>query len=254
VWDNNVPAIDPAVGNTAAPTVPATYNESNEAFFGDCDTTNDAGHDFYGNDKLGTGLPFYVGEEDFNGVSPENKHEADWNFNFVDLARGDGLDDVPLPLYDGPAGIAGDGGVGFTGANAETGWYSPSVYASKLGPRTLKIDLEGGQVGLSRAWWLTFYAHVGSATTSRGLALPGGLGEYASWQCGGNDSGIHNGWNCDVNTWYKNQDGTSYPETFRFARPGDLFELRDVDCYDGSNAAGVPILPAGYGDEPCPTA
>ena len=236
--------VSPAPGNLDHPTLAGLVNHTVEGTQ-DCDTSNDFGHDLY---EPVSGIAF---ETDFNGVDPKNKREADWNFNVSGSGRG-----IQSALLSGPTPLAGTGGapgdLGF--GNNGMRWVSDSTFASKTGPRSVRVDLESGGVAIAPAYWLTFYANVGTATTGRGLAVPaGGAGVYGSWHCGDNDSGIHHGWNCDETTWYRNPDG-SYPDdpTGNLAKVGWAYKLRDVDCYDGRiGDTGVSVQPAFYGTEPC---
>ena len=104
---------------------------------------------------------------------------------------------------------------------------------------------------------LTFYGYVSTnAITAYGLTLPNGAstGVYGSPTCGGFSSGIHNGWQCDANLWYRDDAGNDIePESGYLgpapgaacgssprpiycvgARVGYAFNLRDIDCYDQS--------------------
>ena len=256
IWDCSAsPTAVPVVGNVwgPSPTVNtgAPPTEWSIAAFGnhtyegvdaveDCDPSNDEGRHFYG----------YF-EDDFNGIDPNNKTEADWNFGFVKETRG-GPPGGTI-FKPGTAGAPNaDGGIGWTGYQM-SGWYADSWWASKTGPNTVRPDLAGGSVGFAPAHVLTFYAFVSQQTTDRGFALPGTtLGTYGSWHCGSNTSGIHNGWNCDADIWYINPDG-SFPDDVTLAglaKPGWKYQLRDVDCYDGS-ILGLPTGGPALGPDAC---
>ncbi|HET6403247.1 MAG TPA: hypothetical protein VFH78_01265 [Candidatus Thermoplasmatota archaeon] len=234
------PGLGPAASDPTRFTVAGQYNATMEQVLQDCDTSNDFGHDFYNNF-----------ETDFNGVNPNNKTEADWNFNhqFTTTPRG-----FQSALLGGSAALAGtagapaDWGVGMGG----THWGSDSTWVSKTGPRSLRVDLASGGASIAPAYWLSFYAYVSENTTSRGFKTPGGEGVYGSWHCGSHTSGIHNGWNCDRAVWYINPDGTFPSGKSLLAHPGDPYNLRDVDCYDGRiGDLGIGIQPAYYGPEAC---
>lgn len=258
---HNVALFNPApgLGNTNDPTVPALLNHTNEGLEGEnlgdensgCDSSDDRGADFYG----ARCAVLCVGEADFNGVDPNNKHEADWNFGFVTSNRGG----APVSLL-GPVG--GPGNSGWNEGDLGTGWggsrwVSDSRWLSKPGPGVLRTDLDDPSdpsVSVAPAYWLTFYAHLGGATLARGFAIPGQTGYYGSWHCGTLTSGTPNGWNCDPDTWYVNPDGTLIPDDDNeLARLGETYQLRDVDCYDGSlGDTGLGVEPAFYGPSPCP--
>ena len=234
VWDCESPGTpvgpaqvyrpDPRLGD-APPTswtIPAFYNTTMEGVYPDeCDPSDDRTGGFYQ-------------EDDFLGVDPNNKTQADWNFQFAAGNRN-------LPVIG-----ANDGGLGWGG---HTGWYGDSLYLSKTGPNLVRASLDS--VTPAGAYWLTFYAHVGPTTTARGFTTTTGTGIYGSWHCGTQTTGIHNGWNCDPSTWYLNLDGTSVTPPYPYAYPGQAYEFRDVDCYDGSNMAGVALGVPAYGADPC---
>ena len=234
------------------PTVPAFVNSTQEGLNvlsgqEDCDTSNDDGHDFYGNNYV-----FYVGETDFNRVSTANKTNAAWNLQFLDFNRGELLlatvSNNPIavdnPVFGGYAGAANPTPFG-------SNWNSPSVLV-KAGPRTVRADLATGNVEIAPPTMFTFYGFVGQATLDRGFALPStSVGTYAEPQCGVETSGIHNGWNCDKTLWYRNPDGSPVPEPTPLARPGQKYQFRDTDCYDGRNGLGVAVGVTAYGATPC---
>ena len=227
-------------GNLQNPSVAGFVNHTHEGVraVDDCDTSNDFGHDVYSRNVAGLVVP----ETDFNGVDPNNKREANWNFATAQAARGN-------PLLPGAGSVAPDGGAGIGG----TRWVSSSTWGTKPGPRSVRVDLANADVGIAGAYWLTFYAKVGENTTARGFELPGGEGKYGSWACGSATTGILNGWNCNAAVWYQNPDGTFPNNKDALAQPGWTYQLRDVDCYDGRvAAAGVGVQPAFYGPDPCP--
>lgn len=250
------PASSP-IGNTQDPTVPALVNHTFEGADGDCDTSNDRGEDFYGN-----WATFYVGEEDFNGVDPRDKRQANWNFNHTNTSRGRPAtcvaENQAMPRTCSPTGSLAAGGAGADDGNhgvnlvnpSGVRWVSPSIWATKTGPALVRTT--AGSPALAGAYWLTFYAYVGEETISRGLQLPGGGGKYADWHCGLATSGTPRGWNCDASLWYLNPDGSKMPDDGFLARPGQPYNLRDVDCYDGGTNLGLGVGAAFYGSDPCP--
>lgn len=254
-----VPA-DPVNMDPTSWTVPGTLNATYEVLprtgaqdsnANDCNTANDRGEDFYGlveGDFQGTGIP---------------KTKSNWNFNFSTATRGS------LPVNFVPADVGGGGGAGAmptdagvellgTGCSAtscmQSSWGADS-YTSSYQPPILvtRADAETGEVGvdIAGAAWFTFYAHVGP-TIQGAFALPGGTSTYGAAQCGDNSDGIHSNWQCDSSLWYILPSGEQQPEFRPLARPGQVYELRDVDCFDGNvGAAGVAIEPAGLGPSPC---
>jgi hypothetical protein len=115
-------------------------------------------------------------------------------------------------------------------------------------------SVDAGDTEVDGAMYWSFYAFVGSATLGKGFVTPGGSGKYGSAQCGAFTSGEHHGWNCDASEWYLLADGTNSQDTSPrpLALPGQTYNLRDVDCFDGSvGETGVGISPAFYGGNPC---
>ncbi|HET6403243.1 MAG TPA: hypothetical protein VFH78_01245 [Candidatus Thermoplasmatota archaeon] len=254
----------PALGLAANPggTIPATVNATNEDTLDDCDTSNDPGQDFYaGTCQVTTPC---IGEDEFQGVSRTRKTESDWNLQFTDYARGrvagSGVSPPTGPVPGGSGGVdpyLGVHPVRHAGSsvryNMTSMWESNSI-GSKTGPGIVRYNLAEGTTGLASARLYTFYAYVGEATTTRGFELPSKtVSKYGSAQCGSHTSGVRNGWECDASKWYVNiNTNTPMSLSFPHARPGQDYQLRDVDCYDGNNDLGVPLGTPAYGDRPCP--
>ncbi|HET6403246.1 MAG TPA: hypothetical protein VFH78_01260 [Candidatus Thermoplasmatota archaeon] len=244
--------------------VAATYNHTFEGVMvaggtgRNCDTSDDFGHDFYS-----TTCPTFVycvGEDDFNGINPKDKREAHFNMRFDSGQRG--IQSAILgprdPIF-GTGGIAADGGLRWGGGGT---WSVGSYWLTKPGFGTIRTHLQdpsNATVEPAGGLYFTWYAYVPENLTARGFKLPGGEGVYASWHCGSNTSGVHNGFNCNKALWYLNPTGTpSCPtcaaelERHELALPGDPYNLRDVDCYDGGiGALGIGVQPAYYGPRPC---
>lgn len=259
---HNIEVLGLAPGVDPAGTIPATVNETNEAALEDCDTSNDRGNDFYALTCQFT-LPACIGEGEFQGVSATRKTEADWNLQFTDYSRGR----VGITALSPPAGPFGPSGIDpFLGLQPlRYGLSSGLIYffnttsmwnvgeATATAPSTLRVDLVEGSVALASADYRSFYAFVGQTTLDRGFALPSSsVGQYGSNHCEGRTSGVDDGWECDPAKWYINSDGSRATETYPFARIGQSYQLRDVDCTDGSNDLGVAVGTAAYGDSPCP--
>lgn len=127
-----------------------------------------------------------------------------------------------------------DGGVAiarFAAGGAGPGWNAQLVdtVPSRI---VVRDDLE-----VSAARYATFYAHVGSATTDRGVETPGGSGTYGSPACGAAESGVISGWDCDPGHWWTPPYSGDMPRNMYSGaglgvRSGQEYELRDVDCLD----------------------
>lgn len=215
--------------------VAGTVNETLEEWSAleDCDPGDDHGHDVY------------ALEGDAHASASEGKNAADFTLNFTAQSRGN----LPLgfPLR-GPAcgGVSAvEEATRAQGLCISTGWRADVTIV--LPPRVVEGDATRGEVAPADAGFYTFYAHVGNATRGYG-ALPGGNGTYGAAFC----PGAH-GWECDAGAWYLNADGTpkdvAHPT---HARPGQSYELRDVDCFDGTLIAGLPGY-GGWGSRDCST-
>jgi hypothetical protein len=140
------------------------------------------------------------------------------------------------------------------------------------GQRVYHADsvLTNGQ-GARPVIYETYYAYVSpTAISTYGLSLPkgGATGTYGAEACGSATSGIVNGWDCNSADWYYDQLGNNVdPRSYYLgpdpnappssipcheygvtgclpygARPGDPYDMLDIDCYDQSveaSAAGV---------------
>lgn len=94
----------------------------------------------------------------------------------------------------------------------------------------------------------TFYA----SSDLVGLPLPhAGSGVYGTEACEGAigpGAPDANGWSCDPDAWWLDGGGHDvaprYSDGYALAaRPGDEYQLRDVDCYDGRAASAQPLPP-----------
>lgn len=95
--------------------------------------------------------------------------------------------------------------------------------------------------------YATFYAQVPlSAIVSFGLTLPNAApGTYGQENCGGLTGGVSAGWDCSASDWWIDRYGHDtrprFAEGQAFAPVvGDPYNLRDIDCTDGSVARGSP--------------
>ena len=233
VQNESIRAIDPRTGNVGDPRfLPGQVNQTNEELLSDCDTSNDDGHDFY------------VLEGDFNGVKEANKTESNINFAFRYVIRGGFGVGPAVPVVGGPTGFNPPVKL------LTSAWTDNGVFL-KL-PATVRANVAQGTAGFADADITTFYAYVGAKTTGRGFVTPGGSGVYASAQCGDNTEDILGGWNCNAGEWYLNPDGTPMPEPTPLARPGQKYQLRDIDCHDGAvGDSGIGLGAPYYGTGAC---
>lgn len=260
------------VGDPTTATLPGTLNYTAESIwtppgtFGpnagtdpndqnspNCNFEDDAGQDFY---------EFFEGNVD---VPPYNGKDAAWqNFRFQTATRGS----IPANLVrSGSSGAPTDLGITALGVECgpsscfESAWFGGTgTYLPPIVATRANIDPENPAnsdvgAGLPAAPYFTFYAYTGAAVSSIGLKSPGGQGVYGAPQCGDNVAGMHNGWNCDPNAWYARSDGSQPPLPGGVgvrARVGQIYNHRDVDCFDGRiGDTGLGASPAYYGPAPC---
>lgn len=85
-------------------------------------------------------------------------------------------------------------------------------------------------------YFYTYYASIAET----GLVLPGGEGTYGIEWCGSDTDGVFGGFDCNADHWFELEyGGTAEPTSAGRrigARPGDAYNLRDIDCMDGSVA------------------
>ena len=113
--------------------------------------------------------------------------------------------------------------------------------------------------------YATFYATLGAASTDAGVTVPGATKIYGAEWCGSATSGVVDGFDCNPDNWWNpiSHPGTSAMPVQRYGftasscetgreqplercrelgvKPGQAYQLRDVDCWDGRIASGVPV-------------
>jgi len=176
---------------------------------------------------------------------------ADYNLIYREMSRSaipcgpaTQSQDCGIPALNGILGSSTFGANSFWSATDGAGGPS-STYNTR--------DLAEGK--LTRASYYTFYANVGANTLARG-DTPGGASEYGAAFCGSGGyeqtgaTQFHFGWDCNKHNWNKGGDGTI---TFAFAAPGQPYQFRDVDCFDGTLVKGTPLTVSAqkFSDEPC---
>lgn len=219
------------------------YDGANETEFGiveHCDPHRDAVPDF----KQSTLLQAYPEPEaDHSGVDlAEGRRRSDFVFDFKhNVWSNQESGTITQGAIGAPAigdvfghAMPQDGGVAiarFTGGGFGPGWDAQLVdtVPAQVG---IREDLE-----VSAARYVTFYAHVGDAITDRGIATPGGSSVYGAEACGGAEDGLVNGWDCDPDHWWTPPYSGEMPRNPNSGvgigvKPGQDYELRDVDCAD----------------------
>jgi len=93
-------------------------------------------------------------------------------------------------------------------------------------------------LGPAPASYMTFYGHVGESVVS--LDFPSANpGTYGAEACGGAEDGVHNGWNCASEAW-DYQCIVDTRAAVSCIQPGWTYQLRDIDCWDGTVVRGAP--------------
>lgn len=161
------------------------------------------------------------------------KREATFAFEFL-ADRGRGvtarLDDVPDGGLTHPPGQSTRQG---------PGWFAQEAQSSRFPVRS--------DLSVAGPSYYTFHAFVSSAAIAAyGLEMPVSVGAYGAGACAtgiGAGAPVTNGWACDPEEWYSPGDGASEMPRATWSgqeigiRVGSAFNLRDVDCFDGSTPA-----------------
>lgn len=117
-----------------------------------------------------------------------------------------------------------------------THWYSEGNAPSEFG-YTLPQLVRSSSLEPQGAIYWSFYANL----TVSGVQTPGGVGVYGSEWCSISTNPLANGgFECNDDLWYKPANGERASWRDFYPMPGHEYQLRDVDCYDGTIVAGVP--------------
>ncbi|HEX2022648.1 MAG TPA: hypothetical protein VHH36_08035 [Candidatus Thermoplasmatota archaeon] len=131
------------------------------------------------------------------------------------------------------------------------GWVS--IHATDYGPPGYGGGLTRDDAQPSGPVWTTFYANVTRATTdfARLRHVPSVYGEEVC----ANGLAEARRWDCEPTRWWDPAHGARSRPLFVIpAVVGQPYMLRDVDCYDGTVAPGLPraSLVDASGEAPCP--
>ena len=251
-YDVSVPTINPQTMNTQNPTAPGQTNQTLEET-DDCDTSNDAGHDFYGTLNEG---------EWASDNSRRGKQASFWSFEWFEGTRGD----VGEFLIGVEAGFPADGAAGTSGSFGAGGSPGYGLFASAwfgIGNMVKdhnqvfdtrsnlnNEDPAASDIGadIDPGFTVSYFGY----TSLTGFVMPGGADTFGSHACGDNDEDSLNGWDCNAANWNLNEDGTPLDGQEWFAFVHDPYNLRDIDCYDGNiGTVGVGVQPEFYGGRAC---
>lgn len=197
--------------------------------------------------------PGHLVEDGDHVIPAARKDRSSLTFTFYDGHRGLNANVDPVTGENAPADAGlivlrhGRGGDGPLWSALETTTQDPQL-------------VQRGELTPTPGLYFTYYARVGGDVVSQwGLDLPGATQTYGADACGARRTGIENGWVCDPAEWWKDANGGDARP--RYARgepigrvPGDAYDLRDVDCYDGSLARDTGFfasLAAVSTDGPC---
>ena len=133
-------------------------------------------------------------------------------------------------------------------AALRTAWLMPIWTANTLVSNSVIIsDTDFQPQG---ATYYTFYARVAAAEAVAGL--PGGSGTYGSEWCNVSPKPeLNGGFDCDPDNWWDPAKGATAMPTETYTdrplgqTPGAAYQLRDIDCYDGTVVSPVRV---GLGD------
>lgn len=222
-----VPSVgSPNTGGSAA----GTYSHVTRGAQTDCDP-GDKGGDVYS-----------FGEGDVVPELAVAKNRVTARFGFFEEQRsgagkrGNPFEGGVYPVVRGVGLVIASGSRWYWEADANDPPVLPQVV------RTSDFQFQGGE------YW-TFYANMSSTLLSTGIVTPanGATGSYGDEWCGGQRSGIVNGFVCDPDQWYRGKDGalardsTGRPLADYYPKIGQTYYMRDIDCFDGSLARGQPV-------------
>lgn len=187
-------------------------------------------------------------------VPPARKDQPSLTFTFYDGHRGlhKNVDPTTGPSTPSDGGLLvlrhGRGGAGPMWSALTTTTQEPQL-------------VRRGELDAAPAFYVAYYARIGRDVVSdASLTLPGTVGAYGTENCGAARTGVVQGWVCDPALWWRDEAGNDvrprYAQGYPFGSVvGDLYDMRDVDCYDGrvapvDGAHASLVLLTGPG--PCP--
>ena len=166
--------------------------------------------------------------------------------NTADLLTQDDPDDLGIQIWRNAIGIS---------------WYGTTGWSTD--PQLVDRD----SLAPDGPIFSTFYASISAQTLSKGVQIPGGVGVYGSEWCHGATTGAFNGFDCDANHWW-NPSGAGGSTTSpmptetggtistecttglaqpvpncreRGVKPGQVYQFRDIDCWDGTLVRGTGV-------------
>lgn len=194
-----------------------------DAMRGDCDPTTRS--------DAQTRYPGTLVEDGDQVLPAARKDQSSFVFTFFDGHRGFNSNVDP---YTGE-GTPSDGGL--LVHRHGRGGAGPLWSATSGSTQDPQLVQRGGSGTSTPGLYFTYYARVGADVVSQQtLTLPGTGGRYGMEACGGEPLG----WVCDPALWWKGPSGEDVRPYYAKGEvpigrvPGDPFDLRDVDCYDGA--------------------
>ncbi len=238
------PSVNPN-GNVAG-----TVNETYEATpLDDCDTSDDSGHDYYGNLER-------PGSDRVTSSVYKTSAGFDFSFRPWNTRQGTAKNGCGTGATGAPCGAPADAGLPWLYTYAGVGDNMWDRTGGTGGPNVggPSVDATKASLGLDPFFpgdWYTFYAVVSLS----GLALPGSSAQYGAEDCTsgiGRNAPAEHGWACDPAEWNVIAGTTDHVSDYALlGNVGDTYNLRDVDCYDetlvvaGANLGGTGLNPTG---------
>lgn len=199
--------------------------------------------------------PAYVGhavESDATPILEARKDRTSVTFTFYDGHRGLHPE---LDPYTGETTPSDGGTLWLDHGRGGDGPMWSALAQSEQDPQLVNRE----DLGFTPRLYFTYYARIGP--TSFAFTLPSDTQKaYGAENCGEATGGVVRGWVCDPALWWRDAEGNSnapkYAQGLSLGRvPGDVYHLRDIDCYDGDVARGVGLhasLVDLSGDAACP--
>lgn len=253
MWDCNsnlvsqsipTPLANPIVIRVPNPIVPSSIDPSgspggflNESYKArDCDRSERSAQ---GN-IIVPGQAIYALESDTELAPPKTRSAATLHPNFGTRPA------APFSPVLGPSSPPGPGTGDPFGDFGASIAANEGIWSETLTTRHFEVPLINSRLDTQSSWYNTYYAFVSATAIAKyGLTLPKGsaVAAYGSEACGTNIAGIHKGWDCNKNNWWKSGTADEEPRSTTLAsgqgapigaRPGSPYNMRDVDCYDQS--------------------
>lgn len=199
---------------------------------GDCDETADD----QDGDNTYSGIHqtafFYADGNHEGGTQVAAKQAADVEFTYYNGFETDPALEALLGPNTPNSGVA----TPTTAFLSDPGWSANVVYVTQ--PQSINratLQVQGPA-------YMSFYAKVGATVLDAGWkpTTSAPYPKYGAEACGLNEAGVHNGWQCASDQWYRDSAGNDIATYWEVA-VGSIYQFRDIDCNDGTVLRGSGV-------------